>query len=202
MISAPIVHQILDNPNRLKYVFGASIMLLLLLGLPAFDKFQMQQVRAEELREEISELERELENGDFVRKRLIELRNGKPTGETWFDNESAMALREEVVRLTRESRCRLLSVHLSDIERTPWTPDMNPLREQTNQVSDDVRFNLEKTRLTLAVEGPLHRIDNLIAAIRTLHQMAVPTDIVIRKASDNQTVKVDLTLSLLGLSAT
>ena len=178
------------------------MVLVLLLGLPAFDKFQAQQVRAAELRQEITELERELESGGFIRERLLEVQNGKPTADTWFDSESAMALREELVRLTREFRCRLLNVHLSDTKRTPWTPDVNPLLEQTNQVVDDAKFNIEKTRLTLAVEGSLHRIDSLIAAIRALHQMAVPTDIMIRKASDNQTVKVDLTLSLLGLSAT
>lgn len=200
MISKSIVQQFQDNPYRFKYVCGFSAVLLVLLGLPAFDSYSMQSKRAEELREELGRLSGELNSKDFVFKRLVEVKGQSDIGESSFDNEKALALREELVRLTRESRCRLLNVQLSDPKMMPWSVEMHPLRDASPE-TEDARFALQRTRLTLAAEGTLSRIDQLIAGVTSLHAMAVPTQMVIRKAGDDQHVKVDLTLSLIGLTA-
>ena len=193
------LQQFFNHAHRMKYISGAAVLLGLVFGLPAYDQLGQIAEQEAEVRDEIRLVSTTVNNIAPMRKRLEELRLVSAEQHETVDSETALELREDVVRLIHNHHCRLLHVQLSEPQSMPWSKEADPFGAGTSVDEDEAKFNLIRTKLSLTAEGNLQKIDELVADIATLHRLAVPTRLVMRENGENGSLKIDIDLTLLDL---
>ncbi|MFN3189037.1 MAG: hypothetical protein ACE361_00825 [Aureliella sp.] len=199
MPSESMITKILNHPNRSMYVYGLAVFVLLLAGLPAYDALASQSDRITELEIEIEDLGQELANEDFIGTRLAEVKQLAETENLSIDRETAMSLREELAKLTQEHQCRLIHIQLGDPREHHWSPDTNPMIESATGTAKETNLKVQKTKLSIAVVGLLSQVDQLLGKISNLHPLAVPTRLQVVRNTADESVKVEVSLTLISL---
>lgn len=199
MAASPL-QQLLDHPGRIWIVGGASVLLALAVGMPIYDSIAASNGELEARNQELLEATRSVANCNVAKERLDSLKEVLAEYPDGIDEEAAAQLRENVVRLTRESGCRLVKINLADPYQFAWKRGTNPFEPaEVGKDEADVR-RLEKRKLTLIAEGHLKQVDHLVDALRKLHRLALPSQMIVRKGNANaETLELEFEMTLLQL---
>lgn len=200
------IQQLLAHPYRHWIVGGTAFVLTLTLGLSAFDELSVIREETAQVQIQIEEASRSVANLPTLEARLQEALLARDSQATAVSQETARHLQEEVVRLIQSHECRLLKVKLSETHDTPWDGISDPLttvRTTTNIAKDsDQPFVLVTTKLNISAEGSLTRLDKLIGDLKTLHPLALPTQMSLRQDDYNGFLMLSVELTLLDLKPT
>ncbi|MCA9125982.1 MAG: hypothetical protein KDB22_02815 [Planctomycetales bacterium] len=197
-MSETVLQQFFVHPHRHRYVVGATLLLGGVLGLPAYDEVQRIETRKVEILQQIDEAQKSIGNLGLIERQLSLIKREVDQAQETVGPQTALAIREEVVRLIHTHRCRLLNVQLTDPVLVAWDPDSNPL-DSKNAEKNDSNYQLVQSKLSVSTEGTLSRLDGLLADISSLHKLAVPTQLDVRATGDDK-LKADFDLTLLDLS--
>lgn len=199
MTNSPI-QQFYNHPYRHWMVGGATALLGFVICLPAYDKFSGVRSEIAELEEQIDEVTRSVSNIEPLRQRVAEAEALSSNGQETVDKETAMKLREDVVRLIHDHHCRLLQCQLTDPNIAPFDKDTDPFAKRSSGDVKKAKFQLVKTKMNLSAEGTLKQISQLVDEIAVLHAMAVPTRMVLEQEGADEQVKIEIELTLLDLT--
>ncbi len=198
MAESPI-QQFLNYPYRNWIVAGATILLMLLISLPAYERLARVRAETSELTDQIRNTNESLANLPALQKQEARTRAVVAGRLPLIDSEGALHIREELVRMMHALDCRLLNIQLKDPQSSPWSEGDDPLATKATNSRKATEFQLVRTRLSFSAEGSLGRITRLIDQLSNLHDYAVPTSMHLRQQSEANLVKIEMELALLNL---
>lgn len=198
MSESPL-HKLMDHPNRSWIVGGASVLLALAIGLSTYDSIAAAKAERAELERELATGMLAVANLDAVRNRMVAMEEAFAENADVLDETAAKEMREKVTHFVRASHCRLVKVHLGDPQASVWVPGSNPLSQTDVSQVEDKTLRLKRTELNVLAQGSLTNVDQLIEKLLSLHPLAVPKEVVVKKSGRDGTLELDLKLVLLQL---
>lgn len=121
------------------------------------------------------------------------------------DDESLARFRSRLVDLVRESGCQIRQIEVGPATRRAWREGDDPLAEPAEGAGKPgaTGFSLERRTVTLAVDGAMPAIYDLLARLDEEHTLSHPHRLQMQPASTGgETVMMELELWLYSLSRT
>lgn len=193
------LHKLMDHPSRSWIVGGASVLLALAVGMSTYDSVVAAKTERAGLEQKLAQGMHAVANLDEVRSRLVALEAASADNADVLDESVAKEIREKVTNFVRASDCRLVKVHLGDPQASVWVPGTNPLIQPDVSQVEDEALRLLRTELNVLAQGSLTNVDQLIEKLLSLHRLAVPTDVVVKKSGRDGTLELNVKLLLLQL---
>ena len=194
------LQQLIYHPRRQWFVIAAALAVGFLLGLPAYDRWSAANEQAGRLNAELDEAKLVVANLKPMQQRLESIVNTSSTNSETISPATALRLREDVVRVVRARDSRLLRVTLGDPHRRPWGANDDPMSMIAPKGSEKSKYQLVSSTLSLSVEGTLTNLSKVLQDLTSLHGMAVPTRMAIRRNGDREELQLELDLTLLDLT--
>ena len=113
------------------------------------------------------------------------------------------AVRDELVMLILDNKCKFRKMELGHTHHQPWTPGANPLDDSDDEIgllTDSAEYELRKQELTLEVSGQLENVKQLLAQIHDMDRMVHVNSIQMSQdASTARDIEMQVGLLLFGL---
>ncbi|MCA9195100.1 MAG: hypothetical protein KDB03_25185 [Planctomycetales bacterium] len=195
-----LAHSFFQSQNRLWYVGGITLFVLLILGLPAYDSLRSKSTECGEIQTEIASIQEQSVDLERLRTDLDTVL-GRVKSQEGLDGEQAVRIRDSIVQLVRKLECQLVNIQLGETRTANWTEGTDPLGVLNSVSTDTTEFQLETTGLKIAVIGELRRLVELTGEVQQLHRLAVPTAMELQQVGqDSDQLQLDIELTLLNLS--
>ena len=194
-----LVQQFLAHPRRNLIVGIATVMFVIVFGLPAYDSIKSSQKEYVELSHQLSEIRNSVADLDPLREKFAEATREEGSAVHTVDQEVAHELRERVVRMIRDHECRIRRVTLSDPQSRPWTGNDDPFAATSTNNGTKTEFQLTTRQLSVSATGTLPRLSQILKDVTQMHQYAVPTRMTLRNNGDDKTISLEIEFSLFHL---
>ena len=194
-----LVQQFLAHPRRKWIVSIATMMLVIIFGLPAYDSIRSSQKEYAELSTQLSEIKHSVANLQPLREQFAAAAKEGNGAANTVDQEAAHELRERVVRMIRDHKCRVRRVTLSDPQSRPWTDQDDPYATTSTNNGTKTEFQLTTRQLSVSATGTLPMLSQILKDVTRMHQYAVPTRMTLRNDGDDEAISLEMEFSLFDL---
>jgi hypothetical protein len=198
-----LVRKFCESRHRWLIVATSTGLVALAVFLPMVDDYFDKRTSRSELTDELAAARRTAETLPQLEQQAAAVRKELQALETRTIDEAALAhYRSRLVDLVRESGCQIRRIEVGVPNKRPWKENDRPLADVPPPAAE-TPFSLERRPVTLAVDGSMTAIQDLLSKLEKEQTLAHPRRMQLQSVSGTgETVTLELELWLFALSRT
>jgi hypothetical protein len=198
-----LIRKFCESRHRWLIVATLTGLVALAVLLPMVDDYFDKRSSRSELTDQLAAARQTAESLPQLEKQTAAVRKDLEGLETRTVDEAALAhFRSRLVDIVRESGCQIRRIEVGAPNKRPWKDNDKPLND-VSPPGGDTQFGLERRQVTLAVDGPMSSIQDLLAKLEKEQTLSHPHRVQLQSVGGSgETVTLDLELWLFALSRT
>jgi len=186
------------HPKRVWIVISLTLVIALVFTWPAVDSYSAARDHRAKLESDLREGEAQAGRVDLYQKqaekKLSQLKELEAKALSPAEIEK---LRNQLVVMVKESRCKLRRVRLGDPSLRTWYDEDNPLETRARPDSDKkTPFRLRTHPLNVAITGNLNDVNDFLARLSQQDRLIHTGGFNLRKSTEDKNL-VELEMDLL-----
>jgi hypothetical protein len=201
-----LIRKFCESRYRWPIVATATLLLALAAVLPEVDEYSNNRASRNERSEELARARATAEALPIYERRSAAVRGELESLERRTVAEASLAaFRNRLVEVVRESGCQIRQIEMGAPTQRPWKQGDDPLAENADASGKmgATGFSLERRNVTLAVDGAMPAIHDLLSRLDEEHSLSHPHRVQLQPAAaGGETVMVEMELWLFALVRT
>ena len=196
------LRRVLEHPKRVWIVISLTLVIGLVFTWPAVDSYSAARDHRAKLESDLLEGEAQAGRVDLYQKQAEKkLSQLKKLEERALSPAQIEKLRNQLVVMVKDSRCKLRRVRLGDASLRPWYDEDDPLESRARSDSDKkTPFRLRTQPLNLAITGNLTDVNEFLAKLSQEDRLIHTGGFHLRKSmEDKNLVELEMDLLLFDL---
>lgn len=204
-MNSSLIRKFCESPYRWPIVATATVLFALAVVWPMADEYFDNRASRNELSEELVRARETAQALPVYERRSATVQDSLAALERrTVDEETLGAFRSRLVDVVRESGCQIRQIEVGSPTQRPWSEGDEPLAE--GQAPGQLRgtgFSLERRSVTLAVDGAMPAIHELLSRLEEERTLSHPHRVQMQPASSGgEAVMLELELWLFALVRT
>jgi hypothetical protein len=198
-----LIRKFCESRHRWLIVATLTGLVALAVLLPMVDDYFDKRSSRSELIDQLDAARQTAESLPQIEKQTAAVRKDLEALDTRTVDEAALArYRSRLVDLVRESGCQIRRIEVGAPHKRPWKENDKPLSEMP-PAGADTPFSLERRPVTLAVDGAMSAIQDLLSKLEKERTLSHPHRVQLQSVTGTgETVTLELELWLFALSRT
>lgn len=205
-MNSSLIRKFCESRYRWPIVATATTLVALATVLPLVDEYFDNRSSRNELSEELVRARETAAALPQFEKRAATVHGELEALELRTVDDATLArFRSRLVDMVRESGCQIRQIEVGAATRRPWKQGDDPLLEsdQGAGLNGATPFSLERRSVTLAVDGAMPAIHDLLARLEQERTLSHPHKVQMQaSATSGEAVMLELELWLFALSRT
>jgi hypothetical protein len=201
-----LIRKFCESGYRWPIVATATVLLALAAVLPAVDEYFDNRMSRNERSEELARARATAEALPTYEQRSAAVQGELAALQARTVEEAGLAaFRSRLVEVVRESGCQIRQIEVGSPTTRPWKQGDDPLAEgqDAGGKASGTGFSLERRGVTLAVDGAMPAIHDLLSRLDEEHTLSHPHRVQLQPAAaGGETVMVEMELWLFALVRT
>lgn len=204
-MNSPLIRKFCESGYRWPIVATATVLFALATVWPMADEYFDNRTSRNELTEELARARETADALPVYDKRSAAVRSALEALERrTVDEETLGAFRSRLVDVVRDSGCQIRQIEVGSPTQRAWNEGDDPLADGQQALGKGgTGFSLERRSVTLAVDGAMPAIHELLSRLEEERTLAHPHRVQMQPASTGgEAVMLELELWLFALVRT